>query len=128
LPICLFSMEGYKGTRLELSIHNNVLTYSVHPHSGNTDFHTFTDVHFEEGCWYHVAIAHYIVAVPLSPKVWNEEREGGRKREEEERGRKREGGREREEERGRKREGGRGRGRERERGSIGVLFAICAVA
>ena len=50
-------------------MHNNVLSYSVYPHAGHSDSHMFTDVHFEEGAWYHVAIAHYIVSVPLTPKV-----------------------------------------------------------
>eukprot|EP00026_Physarum_polycephalum_P004093 Phypoly_transcript_04110.p1 GENE.Phypoly_transcript_04110~~Phypoly_transcript_04110.p1 ORF type:complete len:711 (+),score=121.54 Phypoly_transcript_04110:264-2135(+) len=68
LPICLFSMEGNKGMRLEAHLHNNVLTFSVYPHTGNPDSHMFTDVHFEEGTWYHVAIAHYIVSVPLTAK------------------------------------------------------------
>lgn len=62
LPICLFSMEGHKSTRLEGHLLNNVLTYNVHPPSGNADSCTFTDMQFEEGVWYHLAIVHYVVS------------------------------------------------------------------
>lgn len=62
-------MEGFKGARLEATINKNIISFTVQAHYCNPETYTFREVQFDDGVWYHTAIAHSVASGPLNAKV-----------------------------------------------------------